>query len=268
MKSLWKKIIPEKNESVPVCSIINFCTHDYRFLQSCLREAAVFSSQVLVAYSDHLFDGMPENLPLLRRAMAEHPEVEFVLLAYQSEEKQNPQYWVTMLRWNALQKVRTEIKYVLFLDADEIAEGKRFHSFLQNFPVSRFTILKLSNYYYFRESRFRSRVQEDSATLVKKDLLTREMLVDYEDRNKAWLVLPEPKQRMVAGMDQKPLIHHFSWVRTREEMLRKVSSWGHAGERNWVEMVENEFSKPFSGIDFVHGYEYDEVEAPFPEIGL
>jgi hypothetical protein len=134
--------------------------------------------------------------------------------------------------------------------------------------AGKFSILKIANYYYFRESRFRATELEDSATLVRKSLLNKELIVDYQDRNKAWVMLPEPKKRMVTGPDGLPMIHHFSWVRTKEEMLRKVKSWGHAGERNWEEHVETEFSHPFSGTDFIHGYRYETVNPPFPETGL
>jgi hypothetical protein len=68
---------------------------------------------------------------------------------------------------------------------------------------------------------------------------------------------------MVMGLDHLPLFHHFSWVRTEQEMLKKVKSWGHKKDRNWEQLVINEFSKPFQGTDFVHGYSFREVLAPF-----
>jgi hypothetical protein len=211
---------------------------------------------------------MPENPELLEKAETENPGARFVRLPFRKEENSDPQYWVTLSRWNALSMVRNDTDYILFLDADEIVDGKRMKEFLDAFPLARFNIIKLANYYYFRESRFRAKSLEDSVILVRKNLLSHELVVDYQDRNKAWEMLPEPKQRMVIGKDGLPMIHHFSWVRTKEEMLRKVQSWGHAGERNWISLVEDEFSRPFSGKDFIHDYEYEEVSPPFPETGL
>jgi hypothetical protein len=46
-------------------------------------------------------------------------------------------------------------------------------------------------------------------------------------------------------------------------MLQKVSAWGHANDTNWVELIEEEFSREFSGTDFVHGYEYEIIEKKF-----
>lgn len=268
LSSLISRIIPFGQKQSSIACIVNFCTHDIRFLRTCVQQATEFANQILVACSDHFFDGMPENQDLLDKAQKENPEAEFVLLPFHKDVSSDPQYWVTLSRWNALARVRQKTDYILFLDADEIVEGKRMRSFLKTFPLSEYNIIKLANYYYFRESKFRAKSLEDSATLVKKNLLSKEIVVDYQDRNKAWEVLAEPKQRMVFGFDGLPLIHHFSWVRTKEEMLRKVQSWGHAGERNWQELVESEFSRPFSGSDFIHGYHYEEIEPPFPETGL
>jgi hypothetical protein len=265
---LLNRILPPVQKQPSIACIINFCTHDSRFLNSCIREVSGFADQVIVACSDHFFDGMPENKELLEKAEAENPKAQFIYLSFNRDESSDPQYWVTLSRWNALSVVEDGTEYIQFLDADEIVDGKRMKQFLDAFPLHRFNIIKLANYYYFRESRFRARSLEDSVILVRKNLLTREMVVDYQDRNKSWEMLPEPKQRMVMGSDDRPLIHHFSWVRTKEEMLRKVQSWGHAGERNWVSMVEEEFSRPFSGKDFIHGYDYEEVSPPFPETGL
>ena len=63
--------------------------------------------------------------------------------------------------------------------------------------------------------------------------------------------------------DNEPLIHHYSWVRTKEEMLKKVLNWGHKNDKNWSDLIEEEFSRPFNGTDFVHGYNYNIVENKF-----
>jgi hypothetical protein len=59
------------------------------------------------------------------------------------------------------------------------------------------------------------------------------------------------------------MFHHYSWVRTRDEMMKKVQSWGHKNDRDWVALVNEEFSAPFKGSDFVHGYKYKTVSPLF-----
>ena len=65
---------------------------------------------------------------------------------------------------------------------------------------------------------------------------------------------------MVNGLDSEPMIHHYSWVRTYEEMLKKVKHWGNTKDKDWTTMVHKEFEKDFDGTDFVHNYEYNKVE--------
>jgi hypothetical protein len=59
------------------------------------------------------------------------------------------------------------------------------------------------------------------------------------------------------------MFHHFSWVRTKEEMLTKVRSWAHRNDCNWTDLVEQEFTHEFTGRDFVHGYSYRTVPNVF-----
>ena len=46
-------------------------------------------------------------------------------------------------------------------------------------------------------------------------------------------------------------------------MLKKVLNWGHKNDKNWSDLIEEEFSRPFNGTDFVHGYNYNIVENKF-----
>ena len=55
-------------------------------------------------------------------------------------------------------------------------------------------------------------------------------------------------------------MHHYSWVRTQQEMLAKVGGWGHKHDKDWATLINEEFSREFNGTDFVHGYTYVNVE--------
>jgi len=48
-------------------------------------------------------------------------------------------------------------------------------------------------------------------------------------------------------------------VKTKLQMLQKVSSWGHHADKNWTELIEKEFEREFNGYDFVHGYRFESV---------
>jgi len=152
---------------------------------------------------------------------------------------------------------------VLFLDADEVAEGKKFLEWLKESDQSQYTVLKMSNYWYFREPRFRADRWEDSIVLARRGSLDLPVLLHDAERNAIYDLLPHPKRRAVTGSDRRPMFHHFSWVRTKEEMLRKTEKWGHRHDRDWKSLIDKEFSGPFSGSDFIHGYAYTECPPPF-----
>ncbi|HSW72860.1 MAG TPA: hypothetical protein VLG44_05595, partial [Chlamydiales bacterium] len=99
--------------------------------------------------------------------------------------------------------------------------------------------------------------------LVKKSLLTPTVILDPCERYGLFQAMPNPKLPRVKGLDNKPLVHHYSWVRDKLAMLKKVTTWGHHLDKDdWKDLVEKEFSGPFSGKDFFSDYQYQIVE-PF-----
>ena len=259
-----RRLLPfgkEKPAKPLITTVINYCTNDYRFIHDCIEQASVFSHEVLVPYTNFFYDGTPEDSELLNRTITENPKARFIHFDYDPKKKVNSQHWVTFARKIGWKQTSSESDFILFLDADEIVDGKAFVDWLDVYPLHRLNVVKLANYYYFRETHFQSLTFEDSVILVRKKLLRESMIMDFEDRNKPYTEIPEPKQRMVLGDHSKPMIHHYSWVRTKEEMLRKVITWGHNKDRDWVSLVEKEFEGEFSGRDFVHGYKYKTVES-------
>jgi len=69
------------------------------------------------------------------------------------------------------------------------------------------------------------------------------------------------QQGQVRGLDGEVMFDHFSWVRSREVMVKKVMNWGHREDRDWLSLVNKAFdSDILTTPDFVHGYEYDIIE--------
>lgn len=255
----------------PIATIVNFCTNESRFISSCLTQALLFSSQVIVPVASHFFDGSPEDRILLEQIYAAFPECLFIEYPYIPEkipkrifkEIDPAHFWHCVSRLVGFSKAEAKIETLLFLDVDEIADGQRFSEWLSNSDYQQHIAMKLANYWYFREPKYRAEKYEDSIALVQRRAVTSELLLNQGERGYIYDSLPGPKRRMVTGRDGQPLFHHFSWVRTQEEMLKKVKSWGHKKDRNWEELVRSEFSGPFRGVDFVHGYKFQTVESPF-----
>lgn len=255
----------------PLATIVNFCTNESRFLKNCLEQAHSFSSQVIIPVCDHFFDGTPENRPLLEAIYRAFPECIFV--EYPFIQKQIPKrifkaidpahFWHSLSRLLASQFLNEKIETVLFLDADEVADGDRFAEWLECSDYNFHTVLKMANYWYFREPRYRAVEWEDSIVLAQRRSLEPRLLLKQEEREAIYDSLPGPKRRMVLSVDGYPMFHHYSWVRTEEEMLKKVRSWGHKKDRDWEAQVKKEFEAPFSGTDFIHNYQFNTVKPIF-----
>lgn len=245
-----------------LATIINFSTNEALFLRHCLEEALCFSDQIIVPVCDHFFDGTPENRQLLDSIYAAHPEVQFIEYAWSKENFYGghpTHFWHNMSRLLGTHFLRADIDYVLFLDVDEIVEGKRFADWLKTCDC---TAARLACYWYFREANLQALQWEDTPLLVRKAALHYDAIMHPHERGGTFQMAEGKKLRGVTSDEQLPMVHHYSWVRSKEALLRKVNAWGHRDERDWRSLIEAEFSREFSGKDFVHGYSFKQVE-PF-----
>lgn len=255
----------------PLATIVNFCTNESRFIKLCLDQAMQFSQQVIVPVCDHFFDGTKENRLLLDRIYKSFPQCLFVEYPFIPDKipkrifKSVPQaqFWHSLSRLIGAQFLDEGVENVLFLDADEIPEASRFTEWLGCSDYPCHTVLKLANYWYFREPIYQADKWEDSIVFAQRRALEPHLLLNVKERDAIYDFLPGPKRRMVVGVDGLPMFHHYSWVRTEDEMLRKVRSWSHREDRNWETLVKKEFSGPFQGVDFVHQYHCKMVDPAF-----
>jgi hypothetical protein len=242
-----------------ISTVINYCTNEYRFINTCINSVKPFSNQIIVPVSNHFFDGEKENKELLDKTYQENLDADFI--EYEWQEGKPSQYWVNMSRIIGTNSVKDDSDWILFLDSDEIIDFDSFGSILKKIDDSLVS-LKLGCYWYFREPIYRATTLEDSTVLVKKDWVN--INPDIKpDREQMHEFLPtKNKIRMVLNNGIPP-IHHFSWVRTKEQMLKKVNSWGHNIDKDWKSLVEEEFSRPFNGTCFVNDYKFETVDNIF-----
>ena len=249
-----------------VAVIINYCSNDYVFLKPCIDAVRPFASEIIVPYCDHFVDGSEENHEVLVKSVAENDGVEFVEFSY--EPTMNSRWHHNAARKVGITSVSTNPDYFLFLDTDEIVEADNFSKWLKLQQGNMLESYKLANYTYFRDVRYRCKTVEDSIILVHKELTTRDNLVFHPEERFGLWYYGFTKDRMCM-LEGKPFIHHYSWVRTKETMLKKVTSWGHNKDKDWVSLVHKEFEEPFRGKDviFGDGREYEIVE-PYVDIKL
>jgi hypothetical protein len=248
-------------------TVITFCTIDRRFVNHCVRQAAKFSDEIICTFSPNLQDGRADNPEKLQAIIRENQgQTKFLAVSLQNEADKYGVSPVCGFRWAGFKALQTKPDWVLFLDADEIIDGDRFRQFLDVATLTECNAFSLRCYWYFRSANNQALKTENAGTAIRRTAMKPEYLFHRLER---WGAAQAPLYvHDVCGLDGLPMCHHYSWVRTKQEMLDKVGGWGHCKDRDWTFSVEEEFKHDFAGRDFVHGYTYRILERPFVEVGL
>lgn len=267
-----------------ITTIINYCTNDIDFITQNVRQAAKFSQQIIVPYCDHFYNGDPENFSIINKAIQENPEADFIKFPYDHKATKNlwrgwtfllrrlghhqvygPLYWCCYNNLIGFKSLTNNPDYVLILDTDEIIDADKFIPWLNANEYQKFNALKLANYWYWRSPKNQATTYEAISLLVKYSVLKKTEFMTHAERHGMFQSIPQPKKDNVMGLDQKPMIHHYGWAKPKQNLLKKVKTWGHTKDRNWTKLIETEFSHPFSGTDFIYKRRYQTVK-PFVNI--
>jgi len=249
-----------------IVSVINYCTNDYVFLKPCIDAALQFSEKVIVPYCTSFHDGTPENKALQERSVSENPAAEFIEFEYDPNQSS---------RWhcNVSRKIGMEVggdvaDYFMFLDTDEIVVPDQFKVWWEQQRANLLESYKLGNYFYFRDFKYQCVDLQDSIALVKKGEFTTDPYIFHNDeRSGVFDYVPHHRRARNCTLDGKPFIHHYSWVRSKEAMLKKVKAWSHNKDKDWVSLVNKEFEQPFRGKDVIFGFDYVAV-TPYLDISI
>ncbi len=249
-----------------IASVISFCSNEFRFLHFALDALKDFSSEIYVVVFDHFFDGTLENEALLFYCFEKHPEVHFLfapfvphLIPKKFQKKMGKDFWFNTSRLVGRHYAQSD--YILFLDADEIIDSSAFSAWLRTKEYQEYDAMRLENFWYFRSTDLQATTWEDSAVIARNSSWQIEALHSPGDRH-ALYDAAEKKKRHVLSLHGQPMIHHYSWVRTKEEIVKKMRSSAHKNENDWEKLIAEEWEKPHPARDFVHGYELKKVD-PF-----
>lgn len=258
-------------------TVISYCSLDRATINQVIDNALVFSDQVVLVYGDKFLDGITSDNEA--RMFAD----------YQANTKGIKTHCVTVdlskgdarFHHNLFREVGylmlgcVRDQYVLFLDADEIVESGPFLQFLRTTPdIVNFDAFSFDCYWYFRKPIFRAIQTEQAGVAYKASVLAADLsgvtnygILSHKQERWAFRDIPQLSVKEHIrypwgppfAVEYRPFCHHFSWVRTKEQMIAKVKSWGHQSDRDWIPAIEEEFSRPFNGTDFIHNYQYTEV---------
>lgn len=250
-----------------LAAIVNYCTNDFRFLDDCLASLRPFFKQIIVPVSTHFFDGIEEDKALLHYSFAKHPDVLFVLFSFTEklygfsrilyDEGKKIHYWHSTARYVGYHFLEPEIEGVFFFDVDEIVDQQRFKVFIENFDIQKYDALRFDSYFYMRSPYNRALLWLENVLYIKRENFHRDHLLLVRERMGTFNRIEGETLSHVRGLDGFPLIHHYSWVKTKEEMEKKIVSWGHHTDENWKELLEKELSQEIGNKDFLYELEYE-----------
>lgn len=252
--------------------VINYCSNESMFIESILKECSKFSKDIIVSYGSHTYDGVPEKMDI---AVQDYPHVDFV--EYQVDlsrtgltgvVKRPTAYWCNLARWQGIVRLkeRKHVEYVLFIDADEVPEGDKVNAWLANTVLNPQTVYKLANYWYFKSPENQATEHEDSILIAPIGLLTETKVFHDDERDSIFRFCGEFKQRMIKGLGGTPMFHHYSWVRGREGLLKKMQTWAHRDDIFKGIDAENIIQYIYRNNDVndvVHNYLYNKVIPPW-----
>lgn len=257
-----------------IATIINYSSNDYRFLDECIKRVRPFSQKIIVAVCDHFFNGDKESREMLHRSYFEHPDCTFVEYQFGEPYGMSPpvcgkegmeRYWRNTSRYVGYHFVE-DAEFALFLDAAEICDTRRFIDWLEYSAYRLSAAFQFPGYFYFLRPEYQCQVFFGSMVMVRCDQLGPEMVLSPEGREGIFQAVSGEKEEGTLALDGEPLFHHYSWVRSKSELHKKVKTWGRGG-RDKLERLEAE---PFLGVgpDPIHGLPYNIVPAEFNPLAI
>jgi len=242
-------------------AVILYSSNDNKFAELCIQSLLDLGIKTHIITYSHMWNGTPENLEVLDNSLSSFVNNPlFCRYIVNWEAGQTPWYWEGLGRYLGTQEVSDSSEYIIYIDIDEIIDSEKFKLWIDTKEYRNFEAIKLATYWYWREPIYQATQLEDSVVMIKTTI-AKQLEFQLGGRD---IYFNSAKQtiRNVGAPDA--MIHHYSWVRTKDEMIHKVKNWGHSNDKgNWLELIKEEFSRPFNGSDFLHNYQYNIVDNKF-----
>lgn len=237
-------------------AVILYSTNDYRFFNTCISNLMVCGIKCHIVTYSHMWNGDSENIDLLQKSINKFSKNELVnFYSIDWNASHDPWYWEAAGRYLVTQHIPGTCDYILYIDIDEIIDVFKFNRWIHSNEYKNYDCMKLAGFWYWREPIYRSGPEYN--TVITKASVAKQIPLVSGGRD---IYFSYSSNRQYTDINN-PLIDHYSWVRTKEQMIKKVTNWGHANDRkNWISHVEEEFSRPFNGKTFINDYVFEIVE--------
>lgn len=217
-------------------AVVSYCSYQKRYIDRLIKELRKFvAGEIVVVSCTHFFDGRKE-VPFKGSG-----EID---IRFKYEKGHPSRYYHNLQRKMGYDILQGEYDAVYFLDGDEVPIGDKMKEWQNLAEVGNY---RFASYWYFRDTCNQAKVWVDSAALVSTESLNEANWFAHDERES--YAKFETWRRLTTFQD-KPMIHHYGWAGTKELLLRKVQSWGHNEDMDWVKEVNEEFDDAFDGTCF------------------
>src|ERR1700748_1145556 len=251
-----------------ITTIINMCSGDRNFIIEHIEAIKDISDEIRIPYSTHLYSGLPddmEKMQLVKNACSKY-NIKFIEFG---EVKTSPLGQNTA-RWIGSQDLKTD--YVLYMDADELFEKEKINNWINNFNYNDYDAINFQIHFYSMNSKHRACLNEeetkhyignrDGGTLFargeKAGMLVKTNLITYQRimhgvASERWSFIADPtvntKLEHVLALDGSIMLHHYAYVRSKDEMKRKILGSFHINDKpwtKWTELIDDNFDPNFN----------------------
>lgn len=245
--------IAEKGISV----IIPYCSLEQDLLDDVLQSVDGVCDEIILVYMTHFWDGTPDTeTPNVISEYKKKYQIKDICLEWTADKSSSS--WECKMRKHAF--LNSTKDWILFIDSDEVLRNKNaFTQWFQTIRDKSVASYKLANYWYFLSKKRRAKPLEDSIVLIKRNEITLRHFDQFKANRDAFVNKDTP--RYTKDLNAEPMFDHYSWVRSKDILLKKVKAWGHHGDKDWIPLIEKAFSEDIlTTTDFVHNYAYDIIE--------
>lgn len=252
-----------------ISCVISSCVSDFKFLYQCLNQINDFFTEIIIVVGEQKHTGENEDIEkinslkeyIIKNFKKENIRVitfknpfDIIKCMYNSLSKY--MYWDCHARWVGYNALSSQKGYTLFLDGNEIIERIPFRKWLDTYEYKQYNALKIANYWYWKKPNFRAKNHiEDSIIMIKLENCNPIHIFSKMGRHGIFESVKGNIKRNTM-FDNKPFIHHYNWVCSKEEMLEKVRQLPPSENNYWELLVQEEFNKKEDDINNVSDFIY------------
>lgn len=251
-----------KNTDCNLGAVVLFSTNDYDYFELCINNLLEcnINNIVIVTYT-HMWNGDSEDSVLLdkcRHIYQSDKRIEFINIPW--VPNMHSFYFENIGREMGVSFLKDKCDYVLLIDTDEIIDPYIFSIWINTYDIKDYKAIAFKQYFYAKSAIYRAKSCKDYNIIMFNTKYVNEIrtgnarrrFMNFDSKLTRWLTKFGLHKKYKLQKDNLIFIHHYSWVKTKSQLIKKVNNWGHRNDsQNWLDII-NEL---FDGNKITEDYE-------------